>query len=177
MFGTRPPAVHPLRRAAHHHAGRRLALHRHAQRLARRTGRTYRRPRHRNRLSRSCPRRSAGPVGDLRRLFFRLHHRQAHRRGVPCLCRAVTPCRSRRQPKPRPPYPRPLTVRSSPRASSPMCSTRRSPCSSAFVPQFIEPSAPSKVLAFLFLGGIFTFNGVLVVPSSPRVDFFALSGR
>ena len=31
----------------------------------------------------------------------------------------------------------------------------------AFVPQFIEPSAPSKVLAFLFLGGIFTFNGIL----------------
>jgi len=31
----------------------------------------------------------------------------------------------------------------------------------AFVPQFITPSAPGKVLAFLFLGGIFTFNGTL----------------
>ena len=31
----------------------------------------------------------------------------------------------------------------------------------AFVPQFIEPSAPNKPLAFLFLGAIFNFNGTL----------------
>jgi threonine/homoserine/homoserine lactone efflux protein len=31
----------------------------------------------------------------------------------------------------------------------------------AFVPQFIEPSAPSKPLAFIFLGAIFSFNGTL----------------
>ena len=31
----------------------------------------------------------------------------------------------------------------------------------AFVPQFIEPSAVNKPLAFLFLGSIFAFNGVL----------------
>ena len=31
----------------------------------------------------------------------------------------------------------------------------------AFVPQFIESSAPSKVLAFLFLGTIFILNGTL----------------
>jgi threonine/homoserine/homoserine lactone efflux protein len=31
----------------------------------------------------------------------------------------------------------------------------------AFVPQFIEPSAPNKPLAFLFLGFIFNFNGTL----------------
>lgn len=31
----------------------------------------------------------------------------------------------------------------------------------AFVPQFIEPSAPNKALAFVFLGAIFTFNGTL----------------
>jgi threonine/homoserine/homoserine lactone efflux protein len=31
----------------------------------------------------------------------------------------------------------------------------------AFVPQFIEPSAPSKPLAFLFLDAIFSFNGTL----------------
>lgn len=31
----------------------------------------------------------------------------------------------------------------------------------AFVPQFIEPSAPDKALAFLFLGAIFNFNGTL----------------
>lgn len=31
----------------------------------------------------------------------------------------------------------------------------------AFVPQFIEPSAPSKALAFIVLGTIFNFNGTL----------------
>lgn len=31
----------------------------------------------------------------------------------------------------------------------------------AFVPQFIEPSAPDKPLAFVFLGAIFNFNGTL----------------
>ncbi|WP_263770032.1 LysE family translocator [Propionivibrio soli] len=31
----------------------------------------------------------------------------------------------------------------------------------AFVPQFIEPSATNKPLAFLFLGAIFNFNGTL----------------
>lgn len=31
----------------------------------------------------------------------------------------------------------------------------------AFVPQFIERSAPNKPLAFLFLGAIFNFNGTL----------------
>lgn len=31
----------------------------------------------------------------------------------------------------------------------------------AFVPQFIEPSAPNKPLAFVFLGVIFNFNGTL----------------
>jgi len=31
----------------------------------------------------------------------------------------------------------------------------------AFVPQFIDPSTSGKVVAFLFLGGIFTFNGTL----------------
>ncbi len=31
----------------------------------------------------------------------------------------------------------------------------------AFVPQFIDPSTSSKVLPFLFLGGIFTINGTL----------------
>lgn len=31
----------------------------------------------------------------------------------------------------------------------------------AFVPQFIEPSAPNKPLAFIFLGVIFNFNGTL----------------
>lgn len=31
----------------------------------------------------------------------------------------------------------------------------------AFVPQFIEPSAPNKALAFVFFGAIFTFNGTL----------------
>lgn len=31
----------------------------------------------------------------------------------------------------------------------------------AFVPQFIDPSAPNKPLAFIFLGAIFNFNGTL----------------
>lgn len=31
----------------------------------------------------------------------------------------------------------------------------------AFVPQFVEPSAPNKALTFLFLGAIFQFNGTL----------------
>ncbi|THF60635.1 LysE family translocator [Pseudothauera rhizosphaerae] len=31
----------------------------------------------------------------------------------------------------------------------------------AFVPQFIEPSAPDKALAFIFLGTLFSFNGTL----------------
>ena len=31
----------------------------------------------------------------------------------------------------------------------------------AFVPQFIDPDAPNKALAFVFLGVIFSFNGML----------------
>ena len=31
----------------------------------------------------------------------------------------------------------------------------------AFVPQFIEPAAQSKALAFVFLGAVFNFNGML----------------
>jgi threonine/homoserine/homoserine lactone efflux protein len=31
----------------------------------------------------------------------------------------------------------------------------------AFLPQFVEPGAPSKPLAFLFLGVIFNLNGTL----------------
>jgi threonine/homoserine/homoserine lactone efflux protein len=31
----------------------------------------------------------------------------------------------------------------------------------AFLPQFVDPSAPSKVVAFLFLGVVFNFNGTL----------------
>lgn len=31
----------------------------------------------------------------------------------------------------------------------------------AFLPQFVDPAASSKVLAFLFLGAVFTFNGTL----------------
>lgn len=31
----------------------------------------------------------------------------------------------------------------------------------AFLPQFVAPDAGSKILAFLFLGGLFTFNGTL----------------
>jgi threonine/homoserine/homoserine lactone efflux protein len=29
------------------------------------------------------------------------------------------------------------------------------------VPQFIDPAAPDKALAFLFLGAVFNFNGTL----------------
>jgi threonine/homoserine/homoserine lactone efflux protein len=43
----------------------------------------------------------------------------------------------------------------------------------AFLPQFVDPSAPSKALAFLFLGVIFNLNGtlwnLLVAWSSARV--------
>ncbi len=31
----------------------------------------------------------------------------------------------------------------------------------AFLPQFVSPAAPSRVLTFLFLGGVFIFNGTL----------------
>jgi threonine/homoserine/homoserine lactone efflux protein len=31
----------------------------------------------------------------------------------------------------------------------------------AFLPQFVSPSAPSRVLAFMFLGGMFVFTGTL----------------
>lgn len=31
----------------------------------------------------------------------------------------------------------------------------------AFLPQFVDPAANSKTLAFLFLGGVFVFNGTL----------------
>jgi threonine/homoserine/homoserine lactone efflux protein len=31
----------------------------------------------------------------------------------------------------------------------------------AFLPQFVDPAATSKTLAFLFLGGVFVFNGTL----------------
>src|SRR5215210_5487474 len=31
----------------------------------------------------------------------------------------------------------------------------------AFLPQFVDPSAPSKLAAFLFLGAVFMFNGTL----------------
>jgi threonine/homoserine/homoserine lactone efflux protein len=31
----------------------------------------------------------------------------------------------------------------------------------AFLPQFVDPGADSRVLAFLFLGGVFIFNGTL----------------
>jgi threonine/homoserine/homoserine lactone efflux protein len=46
----------------------------------------------------------------------------------------------------------------------------------AFLPQFVAPDAPSRVLSFLFLGAVFVFNGtlwclVLVMAAS------ALSGR
>lgn len=43
----------------------------------------------------------------------------------------------------------------------------------AFLPQFVEPSAPNKALAFLFLGAIFNLNGTLwnlfVAWSSARI--------
>lgn len=31
----------------------------------------------------------------------------------------------------------------------------------AFIPQFVAPSAPDKTIAFLFLGAVFNFNGML----------------
>jgi threonine/homoserine/homoserine lactone efflux protein len=31
----------------------------------------------------------------------------------------------------------------------------------AFLPQFVSPAAPSRILTFLFLGGVFIFNGTL----------------
>jgi threonine/homoserine/homoserine lactone efflux protein len=31
----------------------------------------------------------------------------------------------------------------------------------AFLPQFVDPAAESKVMAFLFLGAVFTFNGTI----------------
>jgi threonine/homoserine/homoserine lactone efflux protein len=31
----------------------------------------------------------------------------------------------------------------------------------AFLPQFVDPAAPSKALAFVFLGCVFNFNGTL----------------
>jgi threonine/homoserine/homoserine lactone efflux protein len=31
----------------------------------------------------------------------------------------------------------------------------------AFLPQFVAPTAESRILAFLFLGAVFTFNGTL----------------
>ena len=44
----------------------------------------------------------------------------------------------------------------------------------AFLPQFVEPEAPSKAVAFLFLGAIFNFNGTLwnlfVASSSARIS-------
>jgi threonine/homoserine/homoserine lactone efflux protein len=36
----------------------------------------------------------------------------------------------------------------------------------AFLPQFVDVDAPSKVLAFLFLGVLFDFNGTLWRPAS-----------
>ncbi len=51
----------------------------------------------------------------------------------------------------------------------------------AFVPQFIAPAAPSKALAFLFLGGVFIFNGALwclfLVWSAVRLAAFAPARR
>lgn len=40
----------------------------------------------------------------------------------------------------------------------------------AFVPQFIEPHAPNKTLAFFFLGTLFNFNGML------WASFLAIAG-
>ncbi len=31
----------------------------------------------------------------------------------------------------------------------------------AFLPQFVDPAADSRILSFLFLGGVFIFNGTL----------------
>jgi threonine/homoserine/homoserine lactone efflux protein len=51
----------------------------------------------------------------------------------------------------------------------------------AFVPQFIVPSAPDKALAFIFLGAIFTLNGVLwclfLAWAAARVGALGLGGR
>jgi threonine/homoserine/homoserine lactone efflux protein len=52
----------------------------------------------------------------------------------------------------------------------------------AFLPQFVDPSAPNKALAFLFLGLVFNFNGTLwnlfVAWSAARVtDRLNGSGR
>jgi threonine/homoserine/homoserine lactone efflux protein len=52
----------------------------------------------------------------------------------------------------------------------------------AFLPQFVDPGAPSKALAFLFLGCVFIFNGTLwnlfVAWSAARVaGRFSASGR
>lgn len=51
----------------------------------------------------------------------------------------------------------------------------------AFVPQFIDPGAPHKALAFLFLGLVFTFNGtlwcLLLAWSSARIGALGLAGR
>ena len=51
----------------------------------------------------------------------------------------------------------------------------------AFVPQFIVPSAPDKPLAFIFLGAIFTANGVLwclfLAWAAARVGALGVGGR
>jgi threonine/homoserine/homoserine lactone efflux protein len=51
----------------------------------------------------------------------------------------------------------------------------------AFLPQFVDPAAPSKALAFLFLGCVFNFNGtlwnLLVAWSAARVMRFDRSRR
>jgi len=52
----------------------------------------------------------------------------------------------------------------------------------AFLPQFVDPGAPSKPLAFLFLGMLFIFNGTLwnlfVAWAAARVaGRFSASGR
>jgi threonine/homoserine/homoserine lactone efflux protein len=51
----------------------------------------------------------------------------------------------------------------------------------AFLPQFVDPAAPSKALAFVFLGCVFNFNGTLwnlfVAWSAARVLRFDRSRR
>ena len=51
----------------------------------------------------------------------------------------------------------------------------------AFLPQFVDPAAPSKALAFVFLGCVFNFNGTLwnlfVAWSAARVMRLNRSGR
>ena len=51
----------------------------------------------------------------------------------------------------------------------------------AFVPQFIVPSAPDKPLAFIFLGAIFTVNGVLwclfLAWAAARIGTLGIGGR